>query len=65
MAKNAHGALKTLSKKAVHPSVKANAKTVLRKSGRYIGKTFGNSLLDTTATTVFGYGIGKVAEFYY
>ncbi len=65
MVKNTHNALKRLNKDVVHPTVKANAKKVLKQSRKYLISETKEALVDEIMTNAVGYGIGEFAELYY
>ena len=65
IVENTHAALKSLAAKTVHPTVKASAKAVLRKSGRYVLSEAKQNIIDNLVTGAINYGVGRMAEFYY
>ena len=49
----------------VHPTVKANAKKVIKQSRKYLINETKKALVDEIMTSAVGYGIGEFAELYY
>ena len=65
MVKNAHKAIRDVTRKTVHPTVKANARVIFKQSRKYICREFKDSLIDNSLNAVLGKGISKISEIYY
>ena len=64
IAKNTNKAIKTLTKKVLHPSVRSTAKVALKQGGKYILNEFKSSFVDNVLTTVTGNFISDVSGLY-
>ena len=65
MAQNAFSALKKLSTKALHPTVKSAAVSTLKQTGKYLWKEFSSAFVDGVGSGIFSFGIGKIPDYYY
>ena len=64
IAKNTNKAIKTLTEKVLHPSVRSTAKATLKRGGKYIAKTFKDSIADNVLSTVTSNFISDMSGLY-
>ncbi|MBO5836864.1 MAG: RHS repeat-associated core domain-containing protein [Oscillospiraceae bacterium] len=64
IAKSAHKAIKQLTQKTVHPTVKKSAQQILRQSRKYLLNEIRQSVIDNVVSAVTTYGVGRAASFY-